>query len=146
MQEFFDFVNKHRANVLEGMVQKYLSIGPLLIKMESLVVRTNTGKSKMLKEYYSYWERQIFAALNHVCLPALTKYNQIYSFFHAYLRWFLATCITWKRYYPPTPSRRSQNGHHPQNTTAAQLLYSECPQFCPHQKLLFNPFQRKSTK
>lgn len=51
---------------MEGIVQKYLSIGPLLIKMESLVAGTNTGKSKMLKEYYAYWEKRIFVALNSV--------------------------------------------------------------------------------
>ncbi|KAJ3055760.1 Dynein heavy chain 10, axonemal [Rhizophlyctis rosea] len=77
--EFFDFVNKHRANILEGMVQKYLSIGPLLIKMESLVVRTNTGKSKMLKEYYNYWERQIFAALNHMVLSNMQHLEALLS-------------------------------------------------------------------
>ncbi|KAJ3039942.1 Dynein heavy chain 10, axonemal [Rhizophlyctis rosea] len=77
--EFFDFVNKHRVNILEGMVQKYLSIGPLLIKMESLVVRTNTGKSKMLKEYYMYWEKQVFAALNHMVLSNMQHLEALLS-------------------------------------------------------------------
>ena len=65
-QEFFEMNNSHRANIVETLVQKYRSIGPLLIKMESLVANTNTGKSKMLRDYYGYWERRIFFALNYV--------------------------------------------------------------------------------
>ena len=58
---------------VETLVQKYLSIGPLLIKMESLVANTNTGKSKMLKEYYAYWEHRVFFAINYVII-ILYKY------------------------------------------------------------------------
>ncbi|KAI8814786.1 dynein heavy chain and region D6 of dynein motor-domain-containing protein [Cladochytrium replicatum] len=66
--EFFDIINKHRNMMLEGLVVKYRNIGPLLIKMESLVAGTNTGKSKLLKDYYFYWERRIFAALNQMVM------------------------------------------------------------------------------
>lgn len=64
--EFFDIVNNHRNNVLETLVSGYRSIGPLLMKTESLVANTNTGSSKMLKEYYSFWERKFFNALAYV--------------------------------------------------------------------------------
>ncbi|KAI8825885.1 dynein heavy chain and region D6 of dynein motor-domain-containing protein [Fimicolochytrium jonesii] len=66
--EFFDFEHKNRTNVLETVALKYASVGPLLIKMESLVAGTNTGKSKALKEYYAHWERKIFMALNYMVL------------------------------------------------------------------------------
>ncbi|KAJ3349859.1 Dynein heavy chain 10, axonemal [Entophlyctis luteolus] len=69
--EFFDFLNKHRINVLESIVQKYGSIGPLLIKMESVVAGTNTGRSKVMKEYYAYWERRIFNSLNFLVMNNL---------------------------------------------------------------------------
>ena len=64
--EFFDFINRHRINTVDSIVQKHKSVGPLLIKMESLVAGTNTGKSKILKEYYAYWEKKIWGALNYV--------------------------------------------------------------------------------
>ncbi|KAJ3224095.1 Dynein heavy chain 10, axonemal [Clydaea vesicula] len=69
--EFFDYINKNKMNILDGIVQKYRSIGPLLIKMESLVANTNTGKSPMLKEYYAYWEKRVFVALNHMVVANL---------------------------------------------------------------------------
>ncbi|RKO97568.1 hypothetical protein CAUPRSCDRAFT_10766 [Caulochytrium protostelioides] len=57
--------------VLENLVSKYRSIGPLLMKMESLVAGTNTGRSPVLKDYYVFWERRIFAALNMMVMNNL---------------------------------------------------------------------------
>lgn len=76
--------------ILEGIVQKYKSIGPLLIKMESLVAGTNTGKSKMLKEYYAHWERKVFAALNYVsCVFLNSRFLDVfYSFNFSLKRWW----------------------------------------------------------
>ena len=48
---------------MNSLSRKYHAIGPLLIKMEGLVVYSNTGKSPRLKHYYSYWERRVFDAL-----------------------------------------------------------------------------------
>ena len=49
------------------MARKYRAIGPLLTKMEGLVVHTNTGKSPKLARYYAYWERKVFESLTKVC-------------------------------------------------------------------------------
>jgi dynein heavy chain, axonemal len=51
---------------VENLVIRYRSIGPLLMKTESLVANTNTGNSKVLADYYSIWEKKIFKALNYV--------------------------------------------------------------------------------
>ncbi|KAJ3144485.1 Dynein heavy chain 10, axonemal [Geranomyces variabilis] len=77
--EFFEFEHKNRADVLEAVEKKYKSIGPLLIKMESLVAGTNTGKSKMLKEYYAHWERKVFAALNYMVVNNLQLLDSFLS-------------------------------------------------------------------
>ena len=53
----------HRNTTIDTLVQKYRSIGPLLVKMESLVVNTNTGRSAHMKSYYAHWERKIYNAL-----------------------------------------------------------------------------------
>ena len=49
--------------VLSALARKYHAIGPLLIKMEGLVVYTNSGKSPRLKAYYFHWEKKIFDAI-----------------------------------------------------------------------------------
>ncbi|TPX37396.1 hypothetical protein SeMB42_g06902, partial [Synchytrium endobioticum] len=77
--EFFDFENRHRATTLTAIITKYKSIGPLLIKMESLVAGSNSGRSKALKDYYAFWERRIFVALtamvynNITCLQTMLR-------------------------------------------------------------------------
>ncbi|KAJ1496773.1 Dynein heavy chain 10, axonemal [Coelomomyces lativittatus] len=57
--EFIEMCNRHKTMIVDGLVQKYLTISPLLIKIESLVANTNTGKSPQLKTYYMYWEKRI---------------------------------------------------------------------------------------
>lgn len=50
--------------VVEDLVKKHKTIGPLLRKVEETVTGTNTGKSPQLASYYAHWERSIFNALN----------------------------------------------------------------------------------
>ena len=50
------------------LARKYRGIGPLLTKVEGLVVHTNTGKSPKLRNYYAHWEKKIFEALTKVCV------------------------------------------------------------------------------
>ena len=62
-QEYFDQQEAHRSTVMTSLVRKYHAISPLLIKVEGLVVYSNTGKSYRLKQYYAYWEKRIFDSL-----------------------------------------------------------------------------------
>jgi len=50
------------------MLQKFKAIGPLLTKVEGLVVNTNTGESQKLKQYYAHWEMKIFNSLTVVSI------------------------------------------------------------------------------
>ena len=65
-KDYFEYIEIHRAKTVETLSQKYRAIGPLLTKMEGLVVNTNTGKSTKLKSYYAYWEKRSFEALEKV--------------------------------------------------------------------------------
>lgn len=48
---------------MNSLVRKYHGIGPLLIKVEGLVIKSNTGKAPRLKQYYQFWERKVFDSL-----------------------------------------------------------------------------------
>lgn len=50
------------------MVRKYAAIGPLLTKVEGLIVNTNTGRSAKLASYYAYWENKIYHTLTQLIL------------------------------------------------------------------------------
>lgn len=75
MQEFFEHIERERVKDFEILARKYHAIGPLLTKMEGLVVHTNTGKSPKLHQYYSYWEKKVYQSLSKVHMPALTFFQ-----------------------------------------------------------------------
>ena len=53
----------HRSSVLTTLARKYHAIGPLLTKIEGLIVYTNSGKSGRLTAYYAHWEKKVFDAI-----------------------------------------------------------------------------------
>ncbi len=65
-QEYFEFIERERIHAFETLALKYRAIGPLLTKMEGLVVHTNSGRSPRLHAYYAYWERKVFDTLTRV--------------------------------------------------------------------------------
>ena len=75
VQEFFDHVERQQRTDFEQLLSKYQAIGPLLTKVEGLVVNTNTGESGKLKHYYAHWEMKIFNSLTTV--GQRTRYDTI---------------------------------------------------------------------
>ena len=67
-KDFFENIERERSKDYEVLARKYRAIGPLLTKVEGLVVNTNTGKSEKLHPYYAYWERKIYTAITKVRL------------------------------------------------------------------------------
>lgn len=60
MQEYLELQDDYRCGVVGSLVRKYHGIGPMLIKVEGLVVFTNTGRSQRVAKYYEYWEKKLF--------------------------------------------------------------------------------------
>ncbi|XP_069922194.1 dynein axonemal heavy chain 10 isoform X1 [Oryctolagus cuniculus] len=77
VKEFFEHIERERAKDVEHMVRWYLAIGPLLTKVEGLVVHTNTGKAPKLAAYYEYWESKIYEALTKLVLRNLQSFNSL---------------------------------------------------------------------
>ncbi|KAM4707116.1 dynein axonemal heavy chain 10 [Discoglossus pictus] len=75
VKEFFEYIDNERSKDLEVMTRKYSAIGPLLTKMEGLVVHTNTGKDPKMSLYYAYWERKIYSALTKMVIKNFQAYN-----------------------------------------------------------------------
>ena len=65
-QEYYESIERDRQHTFETLALKYRAIGPLLTKMEGLVVHTNTGNSPRLHAYYAYWERKVYDTLTKV--------------------------------------------------------------------------------
>ncbi|ERE76020.1 dynein heavy chain 8, axonemal [Cricetulus griseus] len=77
VKEFFEHIERERAKDVDHMVRWYLAIGPLLTKVEGLVVHTNTGRAPKLASYYEYWEGRIYDVLGKVILKNLQVFNSL---------------------------------------------------------------------
>lgn len=62
-KRYFMSVESRRQEILTKMLESYRSITPILLKVESLVHKTATGKNPFMELYYEYFEYQIFTAL-----------------------------------------------------------------------------------
>lgn len=92
LKEFFEYIERERTKDFEILARKYRAIGPLLTKMEGLVVHTNTGKSPKLHQYYSFWEKKVHESLTRV------RYY-IFSIINLYSDGRQCTkSLTWVRY------------------------------------------------
>uniref|UniRef100_A0A336KIK9 CSON011062 protein n=1 Tax=Culicoides sonorensis TaxID=179676 RepID=A0A336KIK9_CULSO len=58
--DHFKTIERRRTGKMAQIQKFYESIGPLLIKLESLVLGTNTGLSDKMKFYYKFWEKEAF--------------------------------------------------------------------------------------
>ncbi|XP_013358995.1 PREDICTED: dynein heavy chain 10, axonemal isoform X2 [Chinchilla lanigera] len=77
VKEFFEHMERERARDVERMVRWYLAIGPLLTKVEGLVVHTNTGHAPKLASYYEYWEGRVYDVLTRLLLKNLQSFNAL---------------------------------------------------------------------
>uniref|UniRef100_A0A8C9J6D4 Dynein axonemal heavy chain 10 n=1 Tax=Panthera tigris altaica TaxID=74533 RepID=A0A8C9J6D4_PANTA len=77
VKEFFEHIERERAKDVDHMVRWYLAIGPLLTKVEGLVIHTNTGKAPKLAFYYEYWEHKIYDVLTKLILKNLQSFNSL---------------------------------------------------------------------
>ncbi|KAK9891062.1 hypothetical protein WA026_013388 [Henosepilachna vigintioctopunctata] len=62
-KQFFNSVVELRTERLNDMINIYHTFGPLLVKVEYLVLKTNTGMAPQMAAYYRYWENEIFQNL-----------------------------------------------------------------------------------
>lgn len=62
-QGYVERLEQYRTEQCSHMKRLYDSLGPVLIKLESLVLGTFTGRSLKMREYYVYWEQQNFKCL-----------------------------------------------------------------------------------
>ncbi|XP_063051673.1 dynein axonemal heavy chain 10 [Engraulis encrasicolus] len=75
VKEFFEKMERERAKDVNQLSRRYTAIGPLLTKMESLIMQTNSGKAKRMAQYYAYWERKVFNSLVKMVLWNIQMFN-----------------------------------------------------------------------
>ncbi|KAL1513082.1 hypothetical protein ABEB36_002553 [Hypothenemus hampei] len=62
-KDFFNNLYAVRTEKIANLLKVYSSFGPILIKLEYLVLKTNSGNSPEMYNYYIFWETEIYKAL-----------------------------------------------------------------------------------
>ncbi|XP_011184312.3 dynein axonemal heavy chain 10 [Zeugodacus cucurbitae] len=62
-QGYFEKLEQSRNEKCSHMKRLYNSIGPVLVKLESLVLGTFTGRSEKMRGYYTYWEQMTYQCI-----------------------------------------------------------------------------------
>ncbi|XP_014779882.1 dynein axonemal heavy chain 10 isoform X2 [Octopus bimaculoides] len=76
-KEYFEYIGKETNKDLEVLVRKYKAIGPLITKIEGMLVQSNTGKSPKLHQYYKYWERRVCESILKMMTNNLKYFNYL---------------------------------------------------------------------
>lgn len=61
--EYFRLLEHERNHKSKEIQKIYDSIGPIMIKLESLILGSFTGESEKMSNYYTHWEKEMFSAL-----------------------------------------------------------------------------------
>lgn len=63
IRDYFHLIDQQRSEKVRKIKELFESIGPVLIKLESLILGTFTGESSKMKLCYAYWEKELFGLL-----------------------------------------------------------------------------------
>lgn len=74
--EYFLNVELERNEKTNRLQKLYDSIGPTMIKLESLILGTFTGESEKMNFYYTYWEKEMFSALVRFTTKNLQEFTE----------------------------------------------------------------------
>ncbi len=62
-KEFYRELDSVRTVKVAQMKKLFDSIGPTLIKLESIILNTYTGESNKMKQSYVFWEKEMYNSL-----------------------------------------------------------------------------------
>lgn len=75
-KEFFTEMEENRTKAVNEMLIVYKGVGPILMKLESLVHHTSSGTSPFMTLFYTYWERKIFSNLLDMTLKNFEDFDK----------------------------------------------------------------------
>lgn len=75
-REFFKQLHVVRDEKFRRIKKMYDSIGPILIKLESLILGTHTGESEKMELYYNFWEKETFNCATRLATVNLQQFEK----------------------------------------------------------------------
>lgn len=74
--EYFKNLELERNDKTNKIQKLYDSIGPSMIKLESLILGSFTGESDKMSFYYTHWEKEMFSALMRFTTRNLQEFSE----------------------------------------------------------------------
>lgn len=74
--EYFKTLELERNDKTNKIQKLYDSIGPIMIKLESLILGSFTGESDKMRSYYTHWEKEMFSALMRFTTRNLQQFSE----------------------------------------------------------------------
>nr|XP_031841739.1 dynein heavy chain 10, axonemal [Nomia melanderi] len=78
---YFQEIQNRRTELASSMRKIYESMGPLLMKLESLVLGTTTGRSPAMQLFYETYEKKIFGAFITCMVQNIEVFNKTLTSF-----------------------------------------------------------------
>ncbi|XP_061907301.1 dynein axonemal heavy chain 10-like isoform X1 [Entelurus aequoreus] len=75
VREFYECIDRERNKTVNLLKSKYADIGPVISKVEHLIMETNTGKCHSMSCYYTYWEHRVHDALVNMLLRNIKAFK-----------------------------------------------------------------------
>ncbi|XP_077377243.1 dynein axonemal heavy chain 10-like [Festucalex cinctus] len=77
VREFCECIDRDQVKTLHLLKSKYTDIGPVITKVEHLIMETSTGKSNCMSSYYAFWERKVHNSLINMVLRNIKAFNAV---------------------------------------------------------------------
>lgn len=74
--DYFKSLELERNDKTNKIQKLYDSIGPAMIKLESLILGSFTGESEKMSFYYTHWEKEMFSALMRLTTRNLQQFSE----------------------------------------------------------------------
>lgn len=78
-KEYFQKLEEYRNKKCAKIRKYYDSLGNILVKLESLVLGTYSGRSETMREYYVFWEYEIFKSILEYIYKNIEKYLKSFT-------------------------------------------------------------------
>lgn len=76
-QEYFTKLDLVRNEKISRMKKLFETVGPILVKLESLILGTFTGESPKMKQYYVFWEKELFMLIVKLTTKNLADFSKL---------------------------------------------------------------------
>uniref|UniRef100_A0A3B4BIB4 Dynein heavy chain tail domain-containing protein n=1 Tax=Periophthalmus magnuspinnatus TaxID=409849 RepID=A0A3B4BIB4_9GOBI len=75
VKQFFERINQERVKTVSVLTRRYADIGPLITKIEHVILESSSGRAKCMAEYYKAWERRVLDSLIKMVLRNIHTFN-----------------------------------------------------------------------